>query len=99
MERILTAHKQRQHFDLCSDKVILLFVSLAYNAAKGNLNLTQKERESLKPYKKFVCELGYCKSTIADKRRLLNKNCKMSLQTINTLYKAALDRIATKSLK
>jgi len=99
IEMILNGKKQRSHFDLASDPLVLMFVSMAYNAARGNLSLTERERLSLAPYRRFICQLGHCRSTIKDKRILLNKNCKHSLEAINRLYRIILIKISNKSLK
>lgn len=99
VKNVLYGKKRRRHFDLCSDELILFFVSIAYNAAKGNLSLTEQEQKRLASKKKFILELGYCNSTIAKKRQLLNKNCKQSLSTIKALRLIALERIKDRRLK
>ena len=99
VEGVLSAPKQRCHFDFCSDELILIFVSMAYNAAVGNLSLTKTEKDKLAPYRKFLLELGYCQSTIAKKRKLLNQNCKQSLGAIKALYKIILAKIDQKLLQ
>jgi len=99
IEGVLTTPKQRSHFDSCSDDLILIFVSMAYNAAVGNLSLSKTEVARLAPYRKFILELGYCQSTVAKKRQLLNQNCKRSLQAIKVLHKIILDKINQKLLQ
>jgi len=98
-KKFLASKKERKHFDLCSDQLILLFVSMAYNAAKGTLNLTAYEKLKLAPYKKLILQLGHCKSTIKQKRALLNKNCKQSLQAIKALHEIVQSKIKNKLLK
>ena len=95
----LLSKKQRRHFDLCSDRLILLFVSMAYNAAKGFLSLNDKERKKLSKYRKLFLELGYSNATIGEKRKLLNKNCKYSIEGIKALYGIILNKISQNLLK
>jgi len=99
IDRVLSTPKQRSHFDSCSDELILIFVSMAYNAAVGNLSLSKTEKDKLAPYRKFILELGYCQSTVANKRQLLNQNCKRSLKAIKALYKIILTKIDQKLLQ
>jgi len=93
IDEFLNRKRQRQHFDQCSNHLVLLFVSMAYNAAKGNLDLSEEERAILKPYRKLFLKLGYLGDSVAEKRELLNSNCKLSLEAIKALAKITFRKI------